>query len=516
MAKKKIIWNTDESDTSQVNQSVADANYTEAKVETPTTIVNRNDTEAPATIAAPQAGTLYTSNTGSSDDTKPGQTPQQPQQSAPKIGGVTQPGSAINPFMRAAVNGSQSLMVKDANSEADPNHTASQSDKVDKDGNPVTAEDVTAKAATPTDIVGENESNAPETVDSANSGAVGHTSTDEKNDTGSLVATKTPIGYKYRYIDPATGKEKIFDSKVDFLAYIHKPPTSEEDKKKEEKRERRRSIIAAIGDGLSSLANLYFTGKGALSADFKPGMTEAAKKRAEAMRARWQAEKDKYDAIMLKGNEADSEAYYKALAAAIAKAKADREAADWEADQPVKAAERGSKLHKYAREKELRPKQDEIDNLKLDNDYADEENRQKTGIDRATQYKQDQQNKRQKYSVDHRRSGGSSDGSSKKKNEIKTPNGRIYPDNASVRQAYSRLAEAGLVSGTANSIEGMITAIQDYYDGGGRNYTETNGFLGKKRTKVGKGRGSDSEVDADIDDYLGVGKKNSGKKKISY
>lgn len=85
------------------------------------------------------------------------------------------------------------------------------------------------------------------------------------------------------------------------------PQTSEEDKKKQMRRERRKAIVSALGDGLSALSNLYFTTKGAPDQGLKPGMTESAKKRMDDLRAKWQAEKDKYQDLMLKGLEMDRE-----------------------------------------------------------------------------------------------------------------------------------------------------------------------------------------------------------------
>ena len=603
MAKKVINWNTDEPDEQQTNKPAANAADVTAKNETPTAIVNKNNAAAPpATIAAPQGDASDTSNADENNENEQKQTQQQSQQSNPqattasKIGGVTLSGSAINPFMRAAANGHQTLMSKGSAMQQlsrgiTPTAPQTTSNETDEDEYPENysanqqnqqtvpqqasannnnAADISADNANKdsasndnannegdsdpnvqkqiadadvkedlSDVVNENKTDAVKSGDQSNDNAASQADTDNKvekqtdgnkvetsvenKDSNSVVAdnvvaTKTPTGYKYRYIDPKTGETTTYNSKVDYMARVSQKPTSDEEMKKEAKREKRRAIISAIGDGLSSLANLYFTGKGALSADFKPGMTEAAQRRIEALRAKWQKEKDNYDAIMLKANEDDQNAYYKDLAEARAKAKADREAADYEADKPLKDADREARLHKFEMDKANRPTQDELDNLKLANDLADEQNREKTGVDRVTQFNQDQQTKRNKYSVDNRKRGGGSGGSGGSKSEknlIKTPNGKITPDNASVRQAYSKLAEAGLVSGTANSIEGMVTAIQDYYDGGGRNYTETDGFLGKNKTKVHRGRGSDSYLDADIDGLLGNNKKSS-KKKISY
>lgn len=104
---------------------------------------------------------------------------------------------------------------------------------------------------------------------------------------------------------PATEGEE-YHTYRDIFAKLA-PQTSDEDKKKQMRRERRKAIVSALGDGLSALSNLYFTTKGAPDQGLKPGMTDAAKKRMDDLRAKWQAEKDKYQDLMLKGLEMDRE-----------------------------------------------------------------------------------------------------------------------------------------------------------------------------------------------------------------
>lgn len=104
---------------------------------------------------------------------------------------------------------------------------------------------------------------------------------------------------------PATEGEE-YHTYRDILAKLA-PQTSDEDKKKQMRRERRKAIVSALGDGLSALSNLYFTTKGAPDQGLKPGMTDAAKKRMDDLRAQWQKEKDKYQELMLKGLEMDRE-----------------------------------------------------------------------------------------------------------------------------------------------------------------------------------------------------------------
>lgn len=101
-------------------------------------------------------------------------------------------------------------------------------------------------------------------------------------------------------------KEPEYRTYRDALAKLA-PQTSDEEKRKQMRRERRKAIVSALGDGLSALSNLYFTTKGAPDQGLKPGMTDAAKKRMDDLRAQWQKEKDKYQDLMLKGLEMDRE-----------------------------------------------------------------------------------------------------------------------------------------------------------------------------------------------------------------
>lgn len=126
--------------------------------------------------------------------------------------------------------------------------------------------------------------------------------TDKKVTTTPPTTSITP---KTTDATPSTEGEE-FRSYRDILAK-YAPLTSDEDKRKQMRRERRKAIVSALGDGLSALSNLYFTTKGAPDQGLKPGMTDAAKKRMDDLRAKWQAEKDKYQDLMLKGLEMDRE-----------------------------------------------------------------------------------------------------------------------------------------------------------------------------------------------------------------
>ena len=153
---------------------------------------------------------------------------------------------------------------------------------------------------------------------------------------------------------PATEGEE-YHTYRDFFAKLA-PMTSEEDKKKQMRRERRKAIVSALGDGLSALSNLYFTTKGAPDQGLKPGMTDAAKKRMDDLRAQWQKEKDKYQDLMLKGLEMDREQGNWLKSYELQKNDEERKAKTFEKELPllekkVQAAE--EELKKLIRENDI-------------------------------------------------------------------------------------------------------------------------------------------------------------------
>lgn len=83
----------------------------------------------------------------------------------------------------------------------------------------------------------------------------------------------------------------------------------EEARKKEERKQRNRAIIAAVGDGISSLANLAATGYGATSAyDPKESLSKKAQEKYDKMLSEWKAEDERRKALLLKGYEFDAKA----------------------------------------------------------------------------------------------------------------------------------------------------------------------------------------------------------------
>ena len=117
-------------------------------------------------------------------------------------------------------------------------------------------------------------------------------------------------------------------------------PESEEDRRKRERRERSRKTIAAVSDGLSALANLYFTSQYAPNA--YTGQNSQLGKvsgRIDALRAERDANRDRYNNIMVKLGDVHN-AKASALRAMRAQQKA-QELADLE-------AKRKADLHPWA------------------------------------------------------------------------------------------------------------------------------------------------------------------------
>lgn len=287
----------------------------------------------------------------------------------------------------------------------------------------------------------------------------------------------------------ATPSEE-FRSYRDILAK-YAPLTSDEDKRKQMRRERRKAIVSALGDGLSALSNLYFTTKGAPDQGLKPGMTDAAKKRMDDLRAQWQKEKDKYQDLMLKGLEMDREQGNWLKSYELQKAEEERKAKTFEKELPllekkVQAAE--EELKKLIREnkvgdatweksvevaeKELAWKEYELDFMKTHKGYTPKEYNEHLATERYR-------------SRTLSNKGGKSGKSGKEKSGgniiMSTQSGYAYnPTDAQVRQAYRWLQFRHFVSGNAKSIREMAAELQNYYTVSGGNRNKYDGVSIKK------------------------------------
>jgi hypothetical protein len=278
---------------------------------------------------------------------------------------------------------------------------------------------------------------------------------------------------------PSTEGEE-YHTYRDILAKLA-PQTSDEDKKKQMRRERRKAIIGALGDGLSALSNLYFTTKGAPDQGLKPGMTDAAKKRMDDLRAKWQAEKDKYQDLMLKGLEMDREQgnwlkSYKLQLNADKRADAEeeRKAKTFEKELPllekkVQAAE--EELKKLIREnnindatwqqsvevakEELAWKKYELEFMKSHKGYSPKE------------WEEHLATERYRSRTLSNRAGGGGKGADDTYYIADIVNGKSF--NASkdqVIKTYRWLQSRNFVSGKAKTPADMVSEIQSYYTGG--------------------------------------------------
>lgn len=280
---------------------------------------------------------------------------------------------------------------------------------------------------------------------------------------------------------PATEGEE-YHTYRDILAKLA-PQTSDEDKKKQMRRERRKAIVSALGDGLSALSNLYFTTKGAPDQGLKPGMTDAAKKRMDDLRAKWQAEKDKYQDLMLKGLEMDREQgnflkSYKLQLNADKRADAaeERKAKTFEKELPLlekqlQAAE--EELKKLIREndignatwqqsvevkkQELAWKKYELEFMKSHKGYSPKEWEEHLATERY----------RSRTLANNSGKGGGDKGADDTYYIADIVNGKSF--NASkdqVIKTYRWLQSRNFVSGKAETPADMVSEIQSYYTGG--------------------------------------------------
>lgn len=285
---------------------------------------------------------------------------------------------------------------------------------------------------------------------------------------------------------PSTEGEEYHNYR-DILAKLA-PQTSDEEKKKQMRREKRNAIIGALGDGLSALSNLYFTTKGAPDQGLKPGLTDAAKKRMDDLRAQWQKEKDKYQDLMLKGLEMDREQGNWLKSYELQKNEEERKQKTFEKELPllekkVQAAE--EELKKLIREnnigdatwqqsvevkkQELAWEKYELEFMKSHKGYSPKEWEEHLATERY-----------------RRRTLANKSGKSGKEKSggniiMSTQSGYAYnPTDAQVRQAYRWLQSRHFVSGNAKSISEMVAELQNYYTVSGGNRNRYDGVSIKK------------------------------------
>lgn len=297
-----------------------------------------------------------------------------------------------------------------------------------------------------------------------------YTDTDRRNQANLAAQTTTAPAAT----TPATEGEE-YHTYRDILAKLA-PQTSDEDKKKQMRRERRKAIVSALGDGLSALSNLYFTTKGAPDQGLKPGMTDAAKKRMDDLRAQWQKEKDKYQDLMLKGLEMDREQGNWLKSYELQKNEEERKQKTFEKELPllekkVQAAE--EELKKLIREnnindatwqqsvevakEELAWKKYELEFMKSHKGYSPKEWEEHLATERY----------RRRTLANNSGKGGGDKGADGTYYIADIVNGKSF--NASkdqVIKTYRWLQSRNFVSGKAKTPADMVSEIQSYYTGG--------------------------------------------------
>lgn len=179
----------------------------------------------------------------------------------------------------------------------------------------------------------------------------------EKSETGKSVTEPKPQSLSY----------------AEMYKMLNEDPN--EDLERERKRAKRRAIFAAIGDGVSALANMYYTSRGALSTQKQgqPGMSRQnndrwneyerdVKKRIERYNAdllnaaKLDDEAKRYvDSLNYKRQEAERNYKLKENADRRADAKAERDAAKAALDRDLMAG-RISKMEAQAKEAEINAK----------------------------------------------------------------------------------------------------------------------------------------------------------------
>lgn len=164
-------------------------------------------------------------------------------------------------------------------------------------------------------------------------------------------------------------KERMTFREMAERLYAADAPDPEEEEK-ERKRAKSRAIIAAIGDGISSLANLHFTNKYAPNIDQHPMLTEKAKERWDNWQKAYKDRVEKYNAAMLRAEKADQDvdmqerelARKEAADAAKAARDAEKLANDWNikcADLQIKFKNAKTKEEAEKFKKELGEKEHE-------------------------------------------------------------------------------------------------------------------------------------------------------------
>lgn len=115
---------------------------------------------------------------------------------------------------------------------------------------------------------------------------------------------------------------------TDLHKELYKPMTPEE-KEAQQRRQRNRQIINAVGDGISALANLYYTNRSGVNAyDPSTSLTKAAKERYDKLLAQQREDEERYKELAYRSGAADIEMAYRRAKDAAAEKRADKAADD--------------------------------------------------------------------------------------------------------------------------------------------------------------------------------------------
>lgn len=154
--------------------------------------------------------------------------------------------------------------------------------------------------------------------------------------------------------EPAAPKQMTY---TDLHKELYKPMTPEE-KAAQQKRQRNRQIINAVGDGISALANLYYTNKSGVNAyDPSTSLTKAAKERYDKLLAQQREDEERYKEMAYRSGAADIEMVYRKERDAKADERADK-AAEAAAEASRIAQENWQTAFDYNKEKDAADRQE--------------------------------------------------------------------------------------------------------------------------------------------------------------
>lgn len=153
---------------------------------------------------------------------------------------------------------------------------------------------------------------------------------------------------------PAAPKQMTY---TDLYKSIN-PGMTPEEQKAQQKRQRNKQIINAVGDGISALANLYYTNKSGVNAyDPSTSLTKAAKERYDKLLAQQREDEERYKELAYRSGAADIEMAYRRAKDAAAEKRADK-AADDATEARRLAQMNWQKTFDYGKEKDAADRQE--------------------------------------------------------------------------------------------------------------------------------------------------------------